>query len=103
MKLNTDAGDKVVAKRINIPACNKVWFDETAIANTFAFHNLAKKHCTTHDDNKEDAFLIHTEEGIKKFIPTEQGLCHHCPQKLNPNHKTLQDCNMIQTIRENKR
>ena len=42
-------------------------------------------------------------DGIKKFIPTDNGLYHYCPQKLNPNHKLLQDYNMIQTVRENKR
>ena len=47
MKLNANAGNKVVLERIDTPAHDKVWFDEQAITNTFAFHNLAKKHCIT--------------------------------------------------------
>ena len=103
MKLNTNVGSKIVTKRINIPAYDKVWFDEQAITNIFVFYNLAKKYHITYDNNKEDTFLIHLNDGIKKFIPTDNGLCHYHPQKLNPNHKLLQDYNMIQTVRENKR
>ena len=49
MKLNTNAGSKIVTKRINIPAYDKVWFDEHAITNIFAFYNLSKKHHITHN------------------------------------------------------
>ena len=103
MKLNTNAGNEITTKRINMPACDKVWFDEQAITNTFAFYNLAKKHHITHDNNQEDAFLMHTKNGIKKFTPTDNGSHHHRPQKLNPNHKSSQDHNVIQTVKENER
>ena len=103
MKSNTNAGNKIVTKKIDTPSCDKVWFDEKAITNTFAFYNLAKKHHITHDNHQEDAFLIHMKNGIKKFIPTNNGLHHHRPQNLNPNCKSSQDSDMIQTVKENKR
>ena len=64
---------------------------------------MAKKHRITYNNNKEDAFLVHMNNGIKKFIPTNNRLYHYHPQKLGQNYKSLQDYNMIQTVKENKK
>ena len=76
MKPNSNARTKIANEQINVPNCNKVWFDQEAIEDTFAFCDLAQKHRVTCDNKKEDAFSVHVNGKTCKFTPTEQGLCH---------------------------
>jgi hypothetical protein len=51
-----------------------MWYDETAIANIFGLSDLKKKHRITFDSVKEDAFIVHTDNGNMKFTCNPEGL-----------------------------
>ena len=43
-------------------------YDPTHMANIMGFSHMADKYHVTYDSRKEDAFLIHTDQGIIKFF-----------------------------------
>jgi hypothetical protein len=51
-----------------------VWYDEAAIANIFGLSDLKKKHRITFDSEKEDAFIVHMDDGNMKFQCNPKGL-----------------------------
>ena len=56
MNLNADVNGFGTAK-----------FDPDQMANILGFSHMAEKYRVAYDNEKEDAFLIHTEHGIVKF------------------------------------
>jgi len=40
---------------------------------------MIKRHRVTFDSDKEVAFLLHTPEGVIKFIMSPEGLFYHAP------------------------
>ncbi len=67
LSLATNAGVKQSNRKANVPGFGKVYYDEDAIANIFGFSDLKKKYQITYDSDKEDAFLVHMDNGIIKF------------------------------------
>jgi hypothetical protein len=59
----TNAGTKTTKQVADIPGFGTVWYDETAIANIFGLSDLKKKHRITFDSEKEDAFIVHMDNG----------------------------------------
>ena len=58
----------------------KVWTNENSMTNIISFFKISKAEGmhATHDNNQEDAFVIHhPKTGTMKFLPSQQGLCHH--------------------------
>ena len=104
--LATNAGMKENNKKAHVPEFGDVWFDQDAIANIFGFADVKKKHRITCDSDKEDAFLVHTKEGIVKFEASPQGLCRH---KVSENYRnSLKDeiqetSNIVATVAENRK
>ena len=75
-----------------------VWFDREAIANIFGFKDLVKLHRITYDSEKEDAFLVHTPNGIIKFKGTPEGLYqYHVSQKYRSDLKKGMS-NLVSTV-----
>ena len=64
LELLTNAGSKKTKQQAYVPDFGMVWFDREAIANIFGFKDLVKLHQITYDSDKEDAFLVHTPNGI---------------------------------------
>ncbi len=104
--LATNAGTKANDKKAHVPDYGDVWFDEDAIANIFSFKNMKAKHRITYDSDKEDAFLVHTDNGIIKFEATEQGLYRY---KVSQDYldtlgksEMKGTSNVMDTVEENK-
>ena len=64
-----------VSKIIGID--DKAWADEESMANMICFSKMPKQYGITYDNKVEDAFLIHTPEGVVKFERTREGLSRH--------------------------
>jgi hypothetical protein len=67
LELATNTGTKTTKQVADVPGFGTVWYDETAIANTFGLSDLKKKHRITFDSEKKDAFIVHTDNGKMKF------------------------------------
>jgi len=63
----TNAGSKVMDLDADVPGIGVGKFDPDQMANIFGFSHMADKHRITYDNAKEDAFLVHTKNGITRF------------------------------------
>jgi hypothetical protein len=63
LELATNAGTKTTKQIADKPVFCTVWYDKPAIANIFGLLDLKEKHRITFDSDKEDAFIVHKEEG----------------------------------------
>ena len=58
----------------------KVWINENFMTNIISFFKIAKAEGmhVTHDNNQEDAFVIHhPKTGTMKLLPSQQGIYQH--------------------------
>jgi hypothetical protein len=75
-----------------------VWYDETPIANISGLSDLKKKHRITFDSEKEDAFIVHTDNGMMKFKCNPEGL-----YTFKVSDKYLKkESHLINTVKENR-
>ena len=101
--LATNAGTKTNYTKASVPDYGEVWFDKDAIANIFSFKNMKDKYRITYDSDKEDAFLVYSNNGVIKFEATPQGLYRFKVSKAyleSLDHKGTN--NLIDTVEENK-
>jgi hypothetical protein len=74
LELATNAGPKTTKQEVaDIPGFSTVWYNKTAKANIFGLSDLKKKHKITFDSEKEDAFIVHTDDGNMKFKCNPKG------------------------------
>jgi hypothetical protein len=72
--MSTNAGSKRINLEGNVMSYGKVYYDPDQLANIFGLASAIKKYRVTYDSDKEDAFLMHTKDGIVKFERTPEGL-----------------------------
>ena len=104
--LATNAGVKENNKKAHVPEFGDAWFDQDAIANVFGFADVKKKHRITHNSDKEDAFLVHTDNGTIRFKVSPQGLCwcevsQNCRDSLK--NKIQETSNIVTVAAENRK
>jgi hypothetical protein len=75
----TNAGSKKQFKKGNIHGFGEAWFDPDQVANIFGFARLAEQYRITYDSDIENAFNVHTNDGIVKFKKNEDGLYVYRP------------------------
>jgi hypothetical protein len=75
----TNAGSKKLFKKGNIHGFGEAWFDPDQVANIFGFFRLAEQYRITYDSDIENAFNVHTNDGIVKFKKNEDGLYVYRP------------------------
>ena len=116
--MQANAGSKVVMLEADVAGIGTAYYDPTQVANIFGFAHMADKYRVTYDSSVEDAFLVHTNDGIIKFDRTPEGLYVLKPTAKFLNHvaatkqtkmRAIQDggpdskvCNMVSTVEENK-
>ena len=66
--MSTNAGSKVLKVDGDVKGFGVANHDPTHMANIMGFSHMAKKYRVTYDSSKEDEFLIHTDQGIIKFV-----------------------------------
>jgi hypothetical protein len=78
--MHTNAGTKRIDLEATVPTYRTVRYDPDQIANIFGLGNVVNRgHQVTYDSEKEDAFLMHTANGIVKFERTAEGLYAYKP------------------------
>jgi hypothetical protein len=65
--MKTNAGTKKMKNDGDIIGFGVAKYDNTQMANIFGFSHMTDKHRITYDNQTEDAFLVHTDDGIIKF------------------------------------
>jgi hypothetical protein len=75
LKMVTNAGTKSMTHEATVKGFNeKAYFDKDQLANILGFSNLVDKFRIVYDSWEEDAFKLHTQDGIVKFHRTPEGL-----------------------------
>jgi hypothetical protein len=75
-----------------------VWYNKGAIANIFGLSDLKKKHRITFDSEKEDAFIVHTDDGNMKFKCNPEGLYTF---EVSDNYLKMEN-HLINTVNKNR-
>jgi hypothetical protein len=82
----------------DVPGFSTGWYDKTAIANIFGLSDLKKKRRITFDSEKEDAFIVHTNDGNMKFKCNPEGL-----YTFEVSNRYLKkESHLINTVKENR-
>ncbi len=112
INMATNIGSKAITLEGDMPGLGVTPFDETHMTNILGLSKNAKEHRITYDSAKEDAFLMHTDNGIIKFEATPEGLYAYQPsaqflkevantKKMKPPKQELS--NMVTTVAENRK
>ena len=95
LELNTNAGVIKNNQKAMLPNYGKVWYNPEAIANILSFAKLKDKgNRILYDSDKEDAFIVHTKNGIIKFERTPNNL-------YALNTKKYTEYNLLETVEQN--
>ena len=74
-ELETNGGYKSISQQADTPGYGDVYFAKDAMANICSVSEMARKYRVTLNSQKENAFLIHMEDGrIIKFPCNDKGL-----------------------------
>jgi hypothetical protein len=79
LRMSTNAGTKDIKLEGEVINFGKAWYDPSMMTNIFSLSGMADKHRVEYDSSKEDAFKIHTPDGIIKFSRTPEGLYAYKP------------------------
>jgi hypothetical protein len=81
VEMTTNSGSKMLGLEATVPGHGQVWFDPDQVANIYGFSHMVDKHRITYDSDIEDAFLVHTSEGVTRFKRTHDGLYAYRPSE----------------------
>jgi hypothetical protein len=105
LDMASNGGNIVTQHQADMNKAGKVWFNKDAIANILSLGKLADKYRITFDSAVENAFNIHTEDGIIKFQKNTANLYEHRPtmikRKNEHDNTAIVSQNHIQTVEEN--
>jgi hypothetical protein len=79
VSMATNTGCKTMDLEAAIPGFGLTWFNPNQIANIYGFSHMVDLHRITYDLDREDAFLVHSSNGIVKFARTPDGLYVYKP------------------------
>jgi hypothetical protein len=106
--MTTNTGNKMIGLQATVPGNGQTWFDPNQIANIYRFSHMVDEHHITYDSEKEDVLMVHTNEGIIKFLQTPDGLYAYAPStkfkdqvaKTNMSRRQAMN-NLVTTVKEN--
>ena len=108
VSMTTNTGNKMIGLEATVPGNGQTWFDPNQIANIYGFSHMVDEHRITYDSEQEDAFKVHTKEGIIKFTRTPDGLYAYTPSTKFKDQvaETNMSCsqamnNLVTTVKEN--
>ena len=106
LDMASNGGNIVTTHQADMNKAGKVWFNQNAIANILSLGKLADKYRITFDSAIENAFNIHTEDGIIKFNKNSANLYEHRPSVIRKStnvndNKAITPYNHVQTVEEN--
>ena len=100
-QLHTNAGPIKISKQGTLPGYGTVLYHEDALTNIMSLSKMTDKYRVTFDSNKDNAFLVHTPEGIVWFGRNASGLYTHAPKSLIHQGQVKTNCSFVQTVQEN--
>ena len=106
LSLTTNAGLKIIDKEATVNGFGTVHFDKESIANIFGLQDLVERYQVTMDSKKENAFLVHTTNGIVRFKANGKGLYIYEPTDRylsEVKEKKKGETSHLQTVRENRK
>ena len=74
--MSTNAGTKRLNMDADMEGIGTVKYDPEQKANIFGFSHLSDKYRITCDTEKDDAFYVHTENGIRRFGRKDRLYCY---------------------------
>ena len=84
LQLHTNGGTIDNNLKAELPNFGKVWYNPQAIANILSFAKMKDRgNRITYDSDLEDAFVIHTKNGIVKFERTPNNLYAMDPKQYS--------------------
>lgn len=104
----TNAGEHRLSKvREIIGMKEEAWVDGESMANLICFAKLAEQYRITYDNWKEDAFQVHTDNGVIKFDKTKEGLYRYKFSKdylktVENSKKLNREKSAVTTLAENR-
>jgi hypothetical protein len=104
--LATNAGVTKSNQEAMVPGFGKVYFNKEAIEYIFGLSDLTKKYRITYYSEKEDAFLVHKENGIINFECSPEGPYQYevsKDYKKDLNKTEIGTSNLISTVTENRK
>ena len=102
--MNTNAGVRKLTKVGDVIGFGTGWFDEDLLVNIFGFAGVADRYRVTYDSWKEDAFNVHTNNGVVQFKRNNHGLYTYKPRESYIEEVEAKNkmCNLVTTVNENK-
>jgi hypothetical protein len=79
LRMTTNGGVVQVLKKGDVLGFGEAWYDPKQMANIFGLSHVTEKYRVTMDTAKENAFKVHTENGIVKFKHTPDRLYAYTP------------------------
>lgn len=85
--MKTNIGRRVIKRHWDIPEIEeKAWYDKESIAKIFSFSKLSYQYIIICDNEKEDAFDIHSKNGKICKFKRKEDLYYHIIPKDNIDH-----------------
>eukprot|EP00980_Cylindrotheca_fusiformis_P003542 scaffold789_cov63-Cylindrotheca_fusiformis.AAC.1 len=99
IELNTNAGSRIIDEVCDVGDIGTIRFNKDGIANILGLCDLKKKYRVTLDMAKEDAFFVHTKDGVLRFSADKSGLYTY-----NPNQNKLDrgEISHVATVKGNR-
>ena len=79
--MTTNVGAKLLNIEAEVPGFGRVWFDPEQMANIFGLSKMSERYRITYDSEIDDAFFVHTDDGIIRFGRTDEGLYAYRPSR----------------------
>jgi hypothetical protein len=77
--MTTNAGTKVIGLEGHVKGFGTVYYDPSMMANIFGLSEMVDRCRVTFDSDVEDAFVVHSTDGVIKFTRTPEGLYAYRP------------------------
>ena len=97
LHLGTNGGKATAIKKADLAGYGEVWFNKKSITNIISLAGMAKKYCVRYDPWQEDAFIVDTDKGVRKFVHGHNNIYKYLPPNKNV---PLQ---LLEMIKENKK
>jgi len=81
LRMATNTGTKELNLKGEVFGFGDAWYDPEFMANIFSFSHMKDKYRITYDSKVDDAFHVHTKDGVVKFGATDEGLYAYKPSK----------------------
>eukprot|EP00980_Cylindrotheca_fusiformis_P016550 scaffold4962_cov112-Cylindrotheca_fusiformis.AAC.4 len=98
IELNTNAGSKIIDEVCDVENIGTIRFNKDGIANILGLCDLKKKYRMTLDTAKDDAFCVHTKDGIIQFSADKSGLYTFDPRQALKEKQSSH----VATVQENR-